>query len=134
MNVSLKTAKAAYWLAWLIGTALIALHELGILPEGYIPRTPGNLYALQMTSVCLTLLCTYGALRLFALGSVKRRLGEKPESLPAWSILRTVILASAIYINIVVYYGLGSGMSTLFCLLITAAGFVFCYPAETGQN
>jgi len=44
--------------------------------------------------------------------------------------LRIALLATAIFVNLLVYYALQSGTTPMFCLLITLAAFVFCWPKE----
>ena len=61
---------------------------------------------------------------------VRTALHNQPSKLPQWNMLRTGILACCIFINLIVYYGLMSGTSALFCLLISLTGFVFCWPKQ----
>ncbi len=128
MRISLNTAKGAYIGVWIIAAAWAALTELDCMPSGFIDRTPKGEYALHLTCITLTLTCTWFALRMFALKSIRHKIDSNPASLATWNLYRTAIMTVAIFMNLFTYYGLMSSTTPLFCLLITLAAFVFCWP------
>lgn len=128
MNISIRTAKGIYCGVWLTGATWAALSELNYLPCGFIKSTAENEYVLHLLCVTLTMTCTWLALKLFAMKRIRKKIDDNIASLGTWNVCRTGILAMAIFMNLFAYYGLTSSTTPLFCLLITLAGFVFCWP------
>lgn len=124
---NLKTARLYYIGVWCAAALLAAAFESDVFAAGFLPATPAASYAASMVCILLTLGCTWGALRLFAFRRVKEQLKAHPETAVRWNALRTSILGIAILANLTVYYGTFSS-SALYALLITLAGFVFCWP------
>lgn len=125
---NLIMARSFYISVWCAVIIFTLLCECNILPTGYVKADVQIEYMLNMLCIVLTLICTWGGLRLFAFKSIRNRLNKHPQQLVNWNILRTGILALSIFINLITYYGLINSTSALFCLLITLAGFVFCWP------
>lgn len=126
MKQSLTPARIIYIGVWCIVALLVALFEGNILTEAFIPPTPETQYTLHLLCIVFTLAGTWGSLRLFKFA--KNKITQNPQSLASWNLLRTGIMAVCIILNLITYYGLMSGTTPLFCLFITLAGFVFCWP------
>lgn len=127
---NLLFARTIYISVWCTVGLFALLCESGILPIGYVNANAQSEYALNMLCIVLTLTCTWGSLRLFAVKRVRNRLNKHPQDLPQWNFLRTGIISLSILVNLITYYGLVNSTSALFCLLITLAGFVFCWPKQ----
>lgn len=130
MTPNLKLARIIYIGVWAAVTLYALLSEAELLPVAYVKATPSLDYALNMLCVVLTLGTTWGGLRLFAFKKVKAMRTDRPSLLFSLNLLRIALLATAVFVNILVYYALQSGTTPLFCLLITLAAFVFCWPKE----
>lgn len=126
MKQSLTLARVIYIGVWCAVALFTALFESNLLTEAFIPSTPETEYALHLLCIVLTLAGTWGSLKLFKL--IKEKLIKHPHTLGSWNLVRTGIMAVCIAINLITYYGLMSGTTPLFCLFITLAGFVFCWP------
>ncbi len=127
-SVSLRLSRIIYVLVWIAAAVFALLCEADVLPVGFIPGDSQTGYALHTLCIFLTLGCTWGALRLFTIGVVRRRIQREGGVLIRWNVVRTLLLAVAIAANLVVYYGLMNSSTPLYCLFITLVGFVFCWP------
>ncbi len=127
---SLRQPRLLYTLVWVVVAVLALLWETDVLPVGFIPENQQTAYALHMLCIFLTLGCTWGGLRLFALSAVRKRIRRNGSVLSRWNVVRTSLLAVAIAVNLIVYYGLMNSSTPLYCLLITLVGFVFCWPKQ----
>lgn len=121
-------ARTLYISVWAAVTIFALLCENDLLPIGYVTANAQTEYMLNLLCIVLTLTCTWGSLRLFATKKVRNSISNKTNGLCNWNLLRTSILAFSIIVNLITYYGLANSTSALFCLLITLAGFVFCWP------
>ena len=124
----LRLPRTIYTLVWIAVAAVTLLWETGVLPEGFISGNAQTDYALHALCIFLSLGCTWGALRFFAISSVRKRIQRGDGALARWNVARTSFLAVAIAANLIVYYGLMNSSTPLYCLLITLVGFVFCWP------
>lgn len=131
---NLLLARAIYISVWGAVIIFALLSECNILPSGYVEANAQTEYMLNMLCIVLTLTCTWGSLRLFATKRVKNSATQKANGLRNWNMLRTAILTFSIIVNLITYYGLANSTSALFCLLITLAGFVFCWPKNNEIN
>ncbi len=132
MRPSLTIARIIYIGVWCIIALITLLFEQNALTWAFIPATPETQYALHLLCIILTLTGTWGSLRLFKF--LNTRHANLPYSIGEWNIVRTSIMAVCILINLITYYGLMSGTTPLYCLLITLAGFVFCWPKTNELN
>lgn len=112
------------------------LSETGLLPTDYAAADGTALYRLELLSVLSCLGGTYLALRLFAFGFVKRQLNQNNRDRAAaaqcnWNTIRTLILAVAVWTNLILYYASSYTTTPKYCLLIALTACVFCWPAET---
>lgn len=135
MKRNIHLLQAAYILVWVVGALWALLSELDYLPTEYFPATPNMDYAVSLISIFTAIGGTWLALRLAAFKAVRRRLqeGETEQrqryyiSMVWW---RTVIIAVAIWTNIVFYYGCSSPNTTQYCILIALIGALFCRPSR----
>lgn len=134
LNKDLLIARTLYISVWAAVAIFALLCESGLLPIGYVTANAQTEYMLNLLCIVLTLTCTWGSLRLFATKRVRKSVLNKTKGLRNWNLLRTTILAFSIIINLITYYGLTNSTSALFCLLITLAGFVFCWPKHNEIN
>jgi len=119
-----------YYSVWVVVAAYAALCEAEVLPSGYVSANAQTQYALHMLCIVLTLGGAWGALHLLSPQRVMRFSKQRLSLRRQLSLLRGAILALAIFVNLLVYYALLSGSTPLFCLLITLAAYVFCYPKK----
>lgn len=133
-NKDLILARTLYLSVWAAVAIFALLCECDLLPIGYVTANAQTEYMLNLLCIVLTLTCTWGSLRLFATKKVRNSISNKTNGLRNWNLLRTSILAFSIIINLITYYGLANSTSALFCLLITLAGFVFCWPKHNETN
>lgn len=124
---NLTVSRLYYIGVWCVAALLAAAFETDALASGFIPSSPTATYAASMVCTVLTIVCTWGALRLFAFRAIKGALKAKPDTLGRWNAVRTTVLAIGILGNLLVYYGTFTS-SALYALFITLVGFVFCWP------
>lgn len=127
---NLQLARTIYIAFWVVTVLFALLSETDILPTGYLQADAQTSYALNMLCVLFTLGGSWGALRLFALKSVKERIGNRPQQMPQWNMLRTSILGFCILLNAITYFAVLSDTTPLYCLLITLTAFIFCWPKD----
>ena len=126
---ALRTLQKIYFLLWAAVGLLALLFETDVLPTAFLPADAQTEYVCQLLCVALTLGSVPVALRLLVLPKVKMQLEKEPGRAVQWNKLRLVLMIVPILTNLVVYYALASTTGPLFCLLISLAAFVFCYPA-----
>ena len=126
---ALRTLQKIYFLLWAAVGLLVLLFETETLPSAFLPADAQTEYVCQLLCVALTLGSVPVALRLLALPKVKMQLEKEPERAVQWNKLRLVLMIVPILTDLAVYYALASTTGPLFCLLISLAAFVFCYPA-----
>ena len=126
---ALLTLQKLYFLLWAAVGLLALLFETDVLPTAFLPADAQTEYVCQLLCVALTLGSVPVALRLLALPKVKMQLEKEPGRAVQWNKLRLVLMIVPILTNLVVYYALASTTGPLFCLLISLAAFVFCYPS-----
>lgn len=130
MKSYIRLARIIYIGVWAAVALYAALCEAGFSPSACLKATASLEYALNMLCVALTLGTVWGGLRLFAFKKVRKMREERPRMLLSLNLLRIALLATAIFVNLLVYYALQSGTTPMFCLLITLTAFVFCWPKE----
>lgn len=120
--------RTLYFSIWILVVLFTSLSEAAILPTGYIEVTPKLEYFCHIFCIVFTLSETFTALRLMNFKIVKLQLKKAPASIERFNLIRILLLASAIFFNLIIYYALASSATPGFCLLLTLVGFVFCYP------
>ncbi|MCI7051820.1 MAG: hypothetical protein PUE17_00570 [Bacteroidales bacterium] len=121
-------ARLLYGFVWLLGGLFCLLSEWNILPTAYLPTDATSVYVMQMLCVVLTIGGLPTALRLLQMPRVKAHTKSSNCKLAAWNSIRLGILCVPLFTDMIVYYGLAVTDTPLYCLLICAAGLVFCYP------
>ncbi len=116
-------------LLWGVVGLFALLSELEVLPTAWLSPTAEVEYVCQLLCVALTLGSVPVALRLLVLPKVKMQLEKNPACVVKWHKLRLVLMVVPMVFNLAVYYALASTTGPLFCLLISLAAFVFCYPS-----
>lgn len=130
----IKTLRLSYISIWII-TGLIAFcSEKEWLPVEYLPHNPNADYAIGLISIVSAIGGTYLALRLLAFKSFVGKLLDRDEAVAwhlfcQWSYARLVILAVAMWTNVVLYYGSAYYESIKYDLLIVMIAAVFCWPS-----
>lgn len=120
---------------WLVTVMLFLAIESGALPTMYFQPDVEQAYALQVVAVALTLLGSYVSMRLMAFSGVKKSVRSQ-EEMPALHtyatlcIVRTLLVAIAIWYNLLVYYLTDFSTTLFYCFLITVVASLFCWPSQ----
>ena len=114
---------------------LILLFEEHVLPSNFIPSTPGTDYVLSLISLIVTFGGIFIALRLFKKEKQEMaRTGEDTEAQRQvylkWNGRRIGIIFSAVFTNLIIYYGGSFNESAKYSLIITLIGAIFCWPEK----
>ena len=114
---------------------LILLFEEHVLPSNFIPSTPGTDYVLSLISLIVTFGGIFIALRLFKKEKQEMaRTGEDTEAQRQvylkWNGRRLGIIFSAVFTNLITYYGGSFNESAMYSLIITLIGALFCWPEK----
>ena len=114
---------------------LILLFEEHVLPSNFIPSTPGTDYVLSLISLIVTFGGIFIALRLFKKEKQEMaRTGEDTEAQRQvylkWNGRRLGIIFSAVFTNLIIYYGGSFNESAKYSLIITLIGAIFCWPEK----
>lgn len=114
---------------------LILLFEEHVLPSNFIPSTPGTDYVLSLISLIVTFGGIFIALRLFKKEKQEMaRTGEDTEAQRQvylkWNGRRLGIIFSAVFTNLIIYYGGSFNESAMYSLIITLIGALFCWPEK----
>lgn len=114
---------------------LILLFEEHVLPSNFIPSTPGTDYVLSLISLIVTFGGIFIALRLFKKEKQEMaRTGEDTEAQRQvylkWNGRRLGIIFSAVFTNLIIYYGGSFYESAMYSLIITLIGALFCWPEK----
>ena len=114
---------------------LILLFEEHVLPSNFIPSTPGTDYVLSLISLIVTFGGIFIALRLFKKEKQEMaRTGEDTEAKRQvylkWNGRRLGIIFSAVFTNLIIYYGGSFNESAMYSLIITLIGALFCWPEK----
>ncbi len=117
----------------LILAAVVALGELGVIPNGIVmPHSSGE-FKLNTIAIVATVVCVPGAIRLFTLNTTKglRRMDneEALQSYHVWSAVRMGILCLTAVCDVAVYY-MATSISGALCALITLLAMLYCWPSE----
>ena len=114
---------------------LILLFEEHVLPSNFIPSTPSTDYVLSLISLIVTFGGIFIALRLFKKEKQEMaRTGEDTEAQRQvylkWNGRRLGIIFSAVFTNLIIYYGGSFNESAMYSLIITLIGALFCWPEK----
>ena len=125
-----RRMQAEYALLWLTALAIAAAFECGWCEEGALLGRPRAEFALETTSILLTLGLIPTALRLF--GRRVNALRDLPlrTALKAYhrrNLARLALLAIPIWGNLMLYYATMNSIGGL-CALVSGIAALFCVP------
>ena len=128
----MKTTWIIYAIAWLLPIMLIVLYLTGIIPTLTVHTDETLVYLLSVTTVVLSLLTAWLAMRIFAMKPVKMRMqmlkGKQKEiSFQVLSRVRILMVLMVIIIDFAAYYITGS-TSPLYLAAIMGVALIFCWP------
>ena len=128
----MKTTWIIYALAWLLPIMLIVLYLTGIIPSLTVHTGETLVYLLSVTTVVLSLLTAWLAMRIFAMKPVKMRMQmlkgkQKETSFQVLSRVRILMVLMVIIIDFAAYYITGS-TSPLYLAAIMGVALIFCWP------
>lgn len=129
-KTNLKVARITYIAIIALLMVVAALFETDYIPQAFINANNELAYMLNLACIVLTLGFSWGCLRLFAINKVKEMITQSAARLTLWNIFRTTLLGIVAFVDLIVYYGMMNGTTPLFCLLITLASYVFCWPKQ----
>ena len=114
---------------------LIVLFEEHTLPTGFIPASPNVDYVLNLVSLIVTLGGVFFALQMFKKEKKDKTLTEGNAEARRlahlkWNGRRIGIIFSAVFTNLIIYYGGTFNESAMYSLLITIIGAIFCWPGK----
>ncbi|MBO4487033.1 MAG: hypothetical protein J5729_01570 [Bacteroidaceae bacterium] len=128
----MKTTSIIYAFAWLLPITLIVLYLTGTIQRTATLQDGVLTYLLSITTIVLTLLTAWLAMKLFALPVIQKRLSmlSKPQRKDAYNMLcrlRIISVLMVILINFATFYIMGS-TSPLYLAAIMAVTLIFCWP------
>ncbi|MEE0805010.1 MAG: hypothetical protein U0L77_06265 [Prevotellamassilia sp.] len=114
---------------------LTLLFENQVLPTGFIPSSPGTDYAVSLISLIVTFGGVFLALHLSKKEKEDKNLTEgdaetKRLAYLKWNGRRIGIIFSAVFTNLIIYYGGTFNESAMYSLVITLLGALFCWPGK----
>lgn len=125
-----------YIFIWLVTGLIALLSEKEVLPVEYLPHNANTDYFVSLLSIFSSIGGTYFALRLLAFKSFLKKISEADTAELAWatfckwSYIRLTIIATAMWINVTLYYATSYYESIKYCLLIVMIAAVFCWPSK----
>lgn len=134
----LSILKLAYAFIWIVGIIWTVLSEMEAIPTEYVSDTPEIAYYVSLASIITAIGGTYMALRLLAFQRVKKAINSSSQETKRmntylkWAGIRIIIMAIAVWTNLVLYYATSYSNSTQYCLLIALVATLFCCPS-TGE-
>ena len=131
----MKTTWIIYILAWLIPIALVVLYLVGVIKPMPLQTDGVLLYMLSITTVALSLLTAWLAIKMFALKPIKTKLDtlkgkEKEASIQMLNRVRTLAILMVVVLDFAAYYITGS-TSPLYLAAILGVALIFCWPQTT---
>ena len=131
----MKTTWTIYILTWLIPMALVALYLTGFIKHIPIQTDEVLVYALSITTVALSLLTAWLAMKMFALNPIKSKLatqkgGQREASVQMLNRVRILAILLVILLDFAAFYITGS-TSPLYLAAILGVALIFCWPQTT---
>ena len=131
----MKTTWIIYILAWLIPIALVVLYLFGVIKPMPLQTDEVLVYMLSITTVALSLLTAWLAIKMFALKPIKTKLDtmkgkEKEASIQMLNRVRTLAILMVVVLDFAAYYITGS-TSPLYLAAILGVALIFCWPQTT---
>lgn len=130
----MKTTWIIYILAWLIPIALVVLYLVGVIKPMPLQTDEVLVYMLSITTVALSLLTAWLAIKMFALKPIKTKLDtlkgkEKEASIQMLNRVRILAILMVIVLDFAAYYITGS-TSPLYLAAILGVALIFCWPQK----
>lgn len=131
----MKATWIIYILAWLIPIALVVLYLAGIIKPMPSQTDEVLVYMLSITTVALSLLTAWLAMKMFALKPIKTKLDtlkgkEKDASVQMLNRVRILAILMVVVLDFTAYYITGS-TSPLYLAAILGVALIFCWPQTT---
>ena len=131
----MKATWIIYILAWLIPIALVVLYLAGIIKPMPLQTDEVLVYMLSITTVALSLLTAWLAMKMFALKPIKTKLDtlkgkEKDASIHMLNRVRILAILMVVVLDFAAYYITGS-TSPLYLAAILGVALIFCWPQTT---
>ena len=131
----MKATWIIYILAWLIPIALVVLYLAGIIKPMPLQTDEMLVYMLSITTVALSLLTAWLAMKMFALKPIKTKLDtlkgkEKEASVQMLNRVRILAILMVVVLDFAAYYITGS-TSPLYLAAILGVALIFCWPQTT---
>lgn len=122
-------------MAWLIPIALVVLYLAGIIKPMPLQTDEMLVYMLSITTVALSLLTAWLAMKMFALKPIKTKLDtlkgkEKEASVQMLNRVRILAILMVVVLDFAAYYITGS-TSPLYLATILGVALIFCWPQTT---
>ena len=114
---------------------LALLFEEHILPIGFIPSNPSTDYVMSLVSLIATLGGVFFAMQVTKKEKQDITFTEgdheaKRMAYLKWNGRRIGIIFSAVFTNLIIYYGGTFNESAKYSLIITLIGVIFCWPSK----
>ena len=131
----MKATWIIYILAWLIPIALVVLYLASIIKPMPSQTDEVLVYMLSITTVALSLLTAWLAMKMFALKPIKTKLDtlkgkEKDASIQMLNRVRILAILMVVVLDFAAYYITGS-TSPLYLAAILGVALIFCWPQTT---
>ncbi|MBQ7742263.1 MAG: hypothetical protein IJT90_05000 [Bacteroidaceae bacterium] len=128
----MKTTWIIYILAWLIPIALVVLYLVGAIKPMPLQTDEVLVYMLSITTVALSLLTAWLAIKMFALKPIKTKLDtlkgkEKESSIQMLNRVRTLAILMVVVLDFAAYY-ITDSTSPLYLAAILGVALIFCWP------
>ena len=128
----MKTTAIIYVIAWLLPITLVILFLTGSIQQVATISNPMLTYLLSITSVVLSLLTAWLAMKMFNIPVIKKRLQmlsgkHKEQSYQMLCRLRIIFVLMVILIDFATFYVLGNS-SPLYLAAIMGVALIFCWP------
>lgn len=114
---------------------LALLFEEQVLPSGFIPSNASTDYVMNLVSLIATLGGVFFAMQLFKKEKQDKAFTEGDAETQRlaylkWNGRRIGIIFSAVFTNLIIYYGGSYNESAMYSLLITLIGALVCWPSK----
>lgn len=131
----MKTTWIIYILAWLIPIALVALYLAGAIKPMPVQTDEVLVYILSITTVALSLLTAWLAMKMFNLNPIKAKLDmlkgkQREASMQMLNRVRILAILMVIVLDFAAYYITGS-TSPLYLAAILGVALIFCWPQNS---
>ena len=128
----MKTTWITYILAWLIPIALVVLYMAGVIKPMPIQTDEVLVYVLSITTVALSLLTAWLAMKMFNINPIKAKLDtlkgkQREASIQMLSRVSILAILMVIVLDFAAYYITGS-TSPLYLAAILGVALIFCWP------